>query len=211
MDKFAKRLLKRETGIRDWLKSNKLEWLLEKVDEVIYNLPAEDIKNKFQKEIKRGLQHCVKKNEIRALDFQWYYGRGEIGGALAYGFDSCLTKGSLSKTDLGPRDLSGIELKLEHGNIIDQYFAEIPVSIAINEMIKKINPIVEQSKEIGNLLGDVEDVITDYFQIWNYKIGAEACEQLRGTHLELALKSKAPFWVTMTRHERWSIPIMLIS
>ncbi|AUP81710.1 hypothetical protein C1H87_20590 [Flavivirga eckloniae] len=130
---------------------------------------------------------------------------------MAYGLDGCKTKGKLSKTDLGPKELPGIELDLEHGDLIDEYFAEIPVNYAINAMVEKISPVFEQEEWFGDLLGDVESVITDYFQIWNYKVGYEACEQLRESSVVVKLKSRGPFWVTMTRHERWSVAIMLIN
>lgn len=204
MDKFAKRILKRENGIKNWLKNNQLESLLQKADEILDNLPREEIKNDFEKGIKSALQHCIKNDSIKALDFEWYYAGRETGSALAYGFDHCLSKGTLSKSDLGPEELPGIELKLEHGNLIDESFAEIPTSNAINELVRKIKPII---KEHNN---HVKDVITDYFQIWNYKIGYETCNLLKGSDIETALKNRSPFWVTMTRHERWSVPIMLI-
>lgn len=79
-------------------------------------------------------------------------------------------------------------------------------------MVQKINPAIEElSKKQDNLPEDIDSVITDYFQVWNYKVGYEACEQLRGSTIELELKSRAPFWVTMARHERWPVAIMLIN
>ncbi len=141
MDKFATRLIKREEGIRDWLNKNNLGPLLKKADQILDSLPRKEIKKEFQDEIKRALKYCAKKGEINALDYEWYYGGSEIGGAHAYGFDSCVTKGSLSKTDLGPDELPGIELKLEHGNLIDEYFSEIPIHHAINSMVNKMVPI----------------------------------------------------------------------
>lgn len=211
MDKFLKRLIKREEGIRDWLKKNNLGSLLTDADQILNALPREDIKKEYQDSIKEALEHCVENDEIKALDFQWYYSGYEVGGALAYGLDSCTCNGSLSKTDLGPDGLPGIELKLEHGDLIDDDFMEIPVYYAINAMVNKMNPVLQQSeKELGQLLGDTQDVITDYFQIWNYKVGYEACEQLRESDIVKKLRNRAPFWITMTRHDRWPIAIMLI-
>ena len=210
MDKFAKRLIKRENAIKDWLTKNNLDFVLNKADQILNNLPKETIKASFKSEIERALQHCIENNKIKALDFQWYYGGREIGGALAYGIDSCKTKGSLSKTDLGPEELPGIEINLKHGNLVDHSFAEIPVSIAINKMVKEIKPLLKESEEIGGLFKNTSYVITDYFQIWNYKIGHEVCDELRESDTEKALKNRAPFWITMTRQERWSVPIMLI-
>ena len=211
MDKFLKRLIKREEGIRDWLKKNMLESLLIEADQILNRLPREEIKKEFQGSIAKALEHCVENDEIKALGFEWYYSGNEIGGALAYGFDSCACNGRLSKTDLGPKELPGIELKLEHGNLVAEYFAEVPVNHAINAMVKEMESILEQSeKEIGNLLGDAQDIITDYFQIWNYKIGHEACEQLKESDAVNKIRSRAPFWITMTRHDRWSVAIMLI-
>lgn len=79
------------------LKKNKLESLLKKVDQILNSLPREEVKKEFYDGIRCALQHCVEKDEIKALDFQWYYSGSEIGGALAYGLDSCITKGKLSK------------------------------------------------------------------------------------------------------------------
>ncbi len=212
MDKFAKRLLKREEAICDWLKKKSLDSLLIKADQILNSLPREEIKEEYQNSIKKALEHCVENDEIKALDFQWYYGGHEVGGALAYGLDSCVCNGRLSKTDLGPDELPGIELELEHGDLIDEDFSEIPVYHAINTLVTEMNPIIEQSeKELGNLLGDTEQLITEYFQIWNYKVAHEACEQLKESDVVEKLSSRAPFWVTMTRHERWSVAIMLIN
>lgn len=211
MDKFLKRLIKREEGIRDWLEKNKLDSLLIKADQILNSLPREEIKKEYQESIEEALQHCVENEEIKALDFQWYYGGDQVDGALAYGSDNCVCDGSLSKTDLGPDELPGIELEFEQGDIIDDEFMEIPVYHAINAMVKEMNPVLQQSeKELGQLLGDTQDVITDYFQIWNYKVGYEACEQLQESDVVKKLKSRAPFWVTMTRHGRWPVAIMLI-
>lgn len=204
MKKFINRLLKKEEGIRDWLKTNKLESLLHKADQILNNLPREEIKKEFEEEIKRALEHCAKNTDIKALDFSWYYAGREIGGALAYGLDSCISK--VSKTDLGPDELPGLELKLKHGVLIDEYFAEIPVYHAINALVKDIMPILEKME----IYDDTDDLITYYFEIWNYKIAYEVCQQLSESDVVVALKSRAPFWITMTRQDRWPVGIMLI-
>lgn len=215
MEKFLNRLLERENGIRDWLTQNNLEVFLKKADQILNSLPREDIKKAFNDEIVLALEHCAKNDQIKALDFQWYYSGDEIGGALAYGLDSCKTDGSIDGSDLGPDTLHGIELKLEHGTLVDDYFAEIPVDEAINKMVNSsILEEIEKSQESGSITNEVandaDDAITDYFQIWNYKMGYEVCKKLIESDIVQKLKNRAPFWVTMTRHDRSSVAIMLI-
>lgn len=204
-------LLNRKEGIKDWLKKNNLELFLEKADQILNDLPREKIKEEFKNGITKALKFCLENNEIKALDFEWYYSKGKVSKAFAYGLDDCSGDNNLSKSDLGPKELPGIELKLEHGNLIDEDFSEIPVNIAINEMVEHLLPTLEQSKELGNLLGDAENVITDYFQIWNYKLGYEVCKELVNSDVVKKLKNRSPFWVTMTRHWRCPVGIMLIS
>ena len=211
MDTHLQRLLKREQDIVAWLKENKLDFLLKQADQILNDLPREEIKKEFYKGIESAMQYCVENDEIKALDFEWYYAGNQIMEAFAYGLDSCTTEGALAKSDLGPDQLSGIELELEHGDLVDEQFSGIPVYTAINEMVEKINPVIKKLyEEQEDLVMDIDTLITDYFQIWNYKIGYEACEQLKGSKVALALQDRAPFWVTMTRHGRWSVAIMLI-
>ncbi|WP_081101186.1 hypothetical protein [Leptospira santarosai] len=59
------------------------------------------------------------------------------------------------------------------------------------------------------LTSDAEDILIDLFQIWNYRIGLEACEYISAESKNI-LKKRKPFWITMSRHERWAVPIGLI-
>jgi hypothetical protein len=202
MTKLLERIIKREEAIIKWLKMNNFEKILNKADEVISSLDRASIKKEFSEEIKSALAYCAENTDIQSLDFEWYYNGEEIGGALAYGYYECNNDGELSKTDLGPYDLPGIETNIEHIDVIDEDFAEIPVNKAINLMVEHINPIIDDDS--------CDAVITDYFQIWNYKLACEVCDEVKESKAVIALKSRAPFWVTMSRHERWAVPIMFI-
>ncbi|MDI7189323.1 hypothetical protein [Leptospira santarosai] len=59
------------------------------------------------------------------------------------------------------------------------------------------------------LISDAEDILIDLFQIWNYRIGLEACDYISAESKNI-LKKRKPFWITMSRHERWAVPIGLI-
>lgn len=205
MNKYLKRLLKREKAIKNWLEKNHFEQFLHKADQILESLPREAIKKEYEEGIQEALKHCSENNEIRALDFQWYYAGREIGKALAYGLDSCSGKGNLSKSDLGPEDLPGIEAKLDHGILVDEYFAQIPVNYAINRMVEEMMQDLNQSGH-----QDRKYVVTDYFQIWNYKIGSEVCEALQDSEMVLKLKDRAPFWITMSVQGRSPIAIMSV-
>ena len=212
IDKFKKRLVKREHQIKEWLISNQYESLLKKSDEILDNLPIEDIENEFKEEILKAVKHCVENEAIKGLDFEWYY--PEKGTtAFAYGYNGARCKDKLDKSDLGLKGLAGIELKFDsRSSLIDQYFAELPVSIALDEMMEKIIPIVDdhfESKQ-SDSVEYLRYLIIDYFQIWNYKITNKMCEQLQDHPLVQKLKERSPFWITMTRHDRSPVAIMLI-
>ncbi len=211
MKTFIERLEKRELDIKNWLQQNNLEFFLAKADEILASLPKETIQAEFKEQMQIALEHCVKNEEIKSLDFQWYYGGDVVDDAYAYGFEESDDKAALSATDLGPNELSGIEIEIEQGSLVDQEFASLPVYHAIDAMVEKIIPLIEEYEENNELHWEAETVITDYFQIWNYKIASIVCEALKDDVSVQKLKARSPFLVTMTRHERWSVAIMLLS
>lgn len=205
------RLDKRETAIRQWLTENNAAHLLEAADTLLKQLPAADIAKEFQDDLEAGLAYCAGHEDIKALDFSWYYGGDHVGEAFAYALDDCETKGRLSKTDLGPDELPGIEIDLDHGDLIDEDFASLAVFHAINTWVEHLKPRVDQAIEQGLVPGDTDTLMVELFQIWNYRKGCEAGRALQASAAAKALEPRAPFWVTLTRHERWSVPIMLIN
>ncbi len=210
MNTYLKRIIRREQALAEWLIQNNAEQYLNKTNRLLNDLPEDMILSQFTEGLKKGLQHCVKNESIKALDYSWYFGTKAPTEALAYGLDMHKTKGTLSKTDLGPDKIPGIEIKSEVGNIVDEYFASLPVDLALNLWTEKLSPDIDSAISNNQLLCNVGISIIELLQLWNYKLGIKAGESLPGIDTTQKLKNRSPFWVTMTCHERWSVPIMLI-
>lgn len=207
---YKERILKRAEGIRDWLKNNKLEEYLIKADALLDSLDKEKIKNEFKEFIQQAIDHCVENEDIKALDFQWAYSGSPVYGAFAYGLNDCTCDGALSNTDLGPKDIPSIEVDIKHGDAIDEDFSELPVYHAINMYVEHMEPNIFQSETLGSLWGLTDTLLTDYFQIWNYKIACEVFEEFEADGGLDELKDRAPFWITMTRQDRYSVVVMVV-
>ncbi len=210
MNTYLKRIIKREQALTEWLIQNNAEKYLNKTNHLLTDLSKDTILSQFTEGLKEGLQHCVQDETIRALDYSWYFTTDAPGEALAYGLDMLKTKGTLSKTDLGPDEIPGVEIKSEVGSIVDEYFASLPVHLALNLWTEELSSDVNSAINNNQLSVNVRLLLVDLIQLWNYKLGIEAGESLQNTDEAQKLKSRSPFWVAMTRHERWSVPIMLI-
>lgn len=119
------RFTNRENGIKEWLVQNNAKRFLTRTEELLSSLPKEEILHEFVSGINTAIQFCVEQNKIAALDFSWYYGGDPID--VAYAFDSCKGQGKLSKTDLGPKEIPGIESDLKHGSLLEDGFSELPL------------------------------------------------------------------------------------
>lgn len=208
---YKQRITERSEGIRDWLKKNKLEEYLIKSDTLLDSLDKEKIKNEFKDFIQQAIVHCVENEDIKALDFQWSYSGSPVYGAFAYGLNDCTCDGTLSNSDLGPKDIPGIEVDIKHGDQIDEDFSELPVYHAINLYVERMEPNIFQSEILGPLWGVTDTLLTDYFQIWNYKIACEVFEEFETDGGLDELKDRAPFWITMTRQDRYSVVVMVVN
>lgn len=211
MNTYLKRIIKREQALEQWLIKNNAKDYLDKTTYLLNDLPKDAILLQFTEGLKKGLQHCVQNQTIKALDYSWYFSTKAPTEALAYGLDMHKTKGTLSKTDLGPDNIPGIEIKSEAGNIVDEYFASLPVEIALNLWTEKLSTDINSAISNNQLHSDVELSIVELIQLWNYKLGIKAGESLLHADEVQKLKNRSPFWITMTSHERWSVPIMLIN
>ncbi|EMJ94190.1 LIC13197/LIC10919/LIC10469 family protein [Leptospira alstonii] len=201
-------LVKRENAIHNWLKNHNAETFLQKAQTLLSELDRKKILSEFADGIERALIYCSQNERIKALDFSWYYDGSEVDVAPAYGLDSGKSNGALSNTDLGPKELPGIEVELKHGYLIKEDFSSLPTHYAINAFVSDLLEEIEDAEDKKKIPFESETVFTDLFQIWNYRIGVEACKTLKNH--EKRLERRSPFWVTMTRHERWSIPIGVI-
>lgn len=210
MNTYLNRIIKREKSLTEWLIQNNAEKYLNKTNKLLNDLPEDIILSKFIDGLEKGLQHCVKNKTIKALDYSWYFCTKAPTEALAYGLDMHKTKGSLSKTDLGPDEIPGIEIKSEAGNIVDEYFASLPVDLALNLWTGTLSSEINSAISNNSLHCDAKVSIVELIQLWNYKLGIMAGESLQDKDETRKLKDRSPFWVTMTSHERWSVPIMLI-
>ncbi|EKO78715.1 MULTISPECIES: hypothetical protein [Leptospira] len=203
------RFTNRENGIKEWLVQNNAKRFLTLTEELLSSLPKKEILQEFILGINTAVQFCTERNKIAALNFSWYYGRDPIDVAYAYAFASCKGQGKLSKTDLGPEEIPGIESDLEHGSLLEGDFSELPVNRAINLWVENLDSSVQKAMNKKELTSDAEDILIDLFQIWNYRIGLEACDYISAESKNI-LKKRKPFWITMSRHERWAVPIGLI-
>lgn len=98
----------------------------------------------------------------------------------------------MSKTDLGPKKIPGIESDLKHGDLLEEDFSELPVDRAINLWVENLNPHVQKAKDKKELPFDADDILVDLFQIWNYRIGLEACKKI-STEFQDILKKENHF------------------
>ncbi|MCD1183404.1 hypothetical protein [Leptospira sp. Pond_2020] len=212
------RFTKREEAIKIWLSKNNADSFLIQAENLLAILPSEQIENEFFSGIERGIKFCnenetiyseiLKKfKSVKALDFQWYFDGNTSDVAFAYALDSCKGFGNISGTDLGPREIPGIESDLKHGYLVYEDFSSIPVHHSINSYVENLQDPVRESIDEDRISSEVEVLLLDLFQIWNYKIAYEVCKRISDWE---GLKKRSPFWVTMTRHDRWSVPIFLI-
>lgn len=202
MNKYLKRILTRESSIHDWLSANSHEKTSTSIRELLESQKTESLLRLFETGLDKALKYCAENPEIKYLDFSWYYAGRETGEALAYGYSDIKTKGTLAKSDLGPEEIPGVEIKSTSGDIIHEYIAGIPTHIALNEFVNHGKPLVD------NCPADVVVLTTDLINLWNAQRAIEAlaiCIK-RGKY-DLAKK----LWVTMTRHERGSVAIACIS
>ncbi len=198
MDKFLKRILARESSTHDWLTLNGHEKISTAIQEMLETQKNEILFSKFEAGLDRAFKYCAGNSDTQALDFSWYYAGRETGEALAYGYSEIKTKGTLARSDLGPEEISGVEIKSSPGDIIDEHFAGLPTHIALNAFVKQVKPMTDSCP------ADVVVLTTDLINLWNYQRAIEAI----AICLERKTYSLAPkFWVTMTRHERGSVPI----
>ncbi|TGK36008.1 hypothetical protein EHQ12_07915 [Leptospira gomenensis] len=203
------RFTERENAIQKWLNDNNAKTYLDRAQELISSLNKEEIINEFKIGIESGLEFCSELEKIQALDFSWYYGGDSVDVAYAYALGSCHGQGKLFGTDLGPEEIPGLESDLKHGSLLDEDFSELPVHWAINLYVEELNPSLEEALKNKRIPSDAENLLLDLFQIWNYRLGTEACKNIP-VRYQNALKKRKPFWISMTRHGRWSVPIGLI-
>jgi hypothetical protein len=202
MDKFLKRILTRESSTHDWLTKNGYETISTTIQEVLEPLKSESLFAKFEAGLDKAFKYCAEHSDIKALDFSWYYAGRETGEALAYGYSEIKTKATLARSDLGPEEISGVEIKSSPGDIINEHFSGLPTNIALNAFVNQIKPMM------GPCPADVDVLTTDLINLWNYQRAIEAL----AVCVEREKYGLAPkFWVTMTRQERGSVPIAQIN
>lgn len=205
------KLVAREVAIKSWLKQNGAAEYLNEAERLLADVDHASLREEFVDEIEGALIGCIENEEIRALDFSWYYGGSPIDVAYAYGLSHGESTGALSNTDLGPKELPGIEIEMEHGHLIDEDFSCLSVYRVFNIWVTELKPVIENANFTNEVASNMESLFTELFQIANYKLGYDACQDPRIKTLFPQLHSRAPFWVTMTRHGRWSVPILVIN
>jgi hypothetical protein len=198
MSKFLKRILTRESSIHDWLSVNGHKKISSSIQEFLESQKKESLLRMFEAGLDRAFKYCANNSEIKALDFSWYYAGRETGEALAYGYLEIKTRGTLARSDLGPEEIPGVEIKSSPGDITSEHFAGLPTHIALNAFVNQIKPITD------NCPADVVVLTTDLINLWNYQRAMEAM----AICMDREKYGLSPeFWVTMTRHERGSVPI----
>lgn len=202
IDKFLKRILTRESSIHDWLTQNGYKKISIAIQEMLETQKNEILFSKFEAGLDKAFKYCAENSDIKALDFSWYYAGRETGEALAYAYSEIKTNGTLAKSELGPEDISGVEIKASPGDIIDEYFAGLPTHIALNAFVNQVKPMTDSCP------ADVVVLTTDLINLWNYQRAFEAI----AVCVEREKYGLTPkFWVTMTRLERGSVPIAQIN
>ncbi len=201
MSKFLKRIASREKAIQEWLKANGHEEILSTIEQCLKTLPQDELAHRFESGIDQSFKFCSNSPGIQALDFSWYYAGRETGEALAYAYDDIKSKGTLAKSDLGPDELPGVEMKSNPNDIVAEHFAALPTHVALNTFVSDIKPLTTDSA------ADVLVVSTDLINLWNYQRVFEAISACIASE-QYSLEGN--FWVTLTRHERSSVPIAQI-
>jgi len=200
VNKYIKRLAARKSAIIDWLNTHEQTDILSSTENMLLSLDKNQLFERYYEGMKKGLDYCSNIPEARCLDFSWYYGGRETGEALAYAYDGIKTKGTLSKSDLGPEGLSGIEIKADMDNMIAEYFAAIPLHIALNHYTTEIKPYAEK------ISPEVVVLSLELINLWNYSLAIESLSKCAANYNDNCF-SNDKFWITLTRHERSSIPI----
>jgi len=203
VSKFLKRVETRRSAAIQWLHENGGGHLVSSIDELLTPLPRDEFVQAFKVGFEEGLHFCLAHPEICALEYSWYYGGSETGEALAYGYDSIKTKGTLDKYDLGPEGLPGVEMKATFGSIIEEYFAAIPTHKAINRYVEAIRPRAQE------LSSDAVDLTIDLINLWNYQIAIDVFESLIPVDLIEQLTNRQ-LWVVLRRQGRPAVPVAFI-
>ena len=190
----------RRASIIDWLNTHEQEAIVSSTEKMLLSLDREELLVRFYKGITEGLDYCNEMPEIRCLDFSWYYAGRETGEALAYAHDGIKTKATLSKSDLGPEGLPGIEIKADVDNLIAEYFAAIPVHIALNRYTTEIKPYAE------TISPDVVVLSLELVNLWNYSLAIEAFNKCAKNYDDNCFNGNK-LWVTLTSHDRSPIPV----
>lgn len=202
MNKFQKRVEKRETAIKLWLSSHGYDEIMDSTYEALNTIAKHDIRSGFYKGIDRALNHIFTTPSIMAIDFSWYFASRETGEALAYAYDGVKTKGTLAKSDVGPKELPGIEIKAQMGGMVDEYFAALPTDTALNMWVNVLKPKVLNLEN-----SDVRYLTLDLVRLWNYKIALEVFDQWREESEIASILERPSFWVLLTQHERNPLPL----
>jgi hypothetical protein len=202
MNKYLKRILMRESSIHGWLSANDHEKTSTSIQALLESQKSESLSRMFESGLDKAFKYCAESSDIKSLDFSWYYAGRETGEALAYGYSEIKTNGTLAKSDLGPEEIPGVEIKSTSGNIIHEHFAGIPTHIALNAFVNHVKPLIDHCST------DVIVLTTDLINLWNAQRAIEALAIcMEQEKYVLAQK----LWVTMTRHERGSVPIAYIN
>lgn len=204
------RFEKREADIHLFLAEHGVRHLWDEAKKKIEQLPADEIQHTFQEQLSAALDFCLKKPEIKALDFSWYFDGRPIDVAYAYGLSSIQSANVLANTDLGPQEFQQLETDADFGYAVDEEFAYLDLSTSINTYVDwsdNLRKAVSGMDYEDDILQSIEDL----FVIFNYRQAYLAGMQLLEKTKPEGLALNRPFWVSITRHGRWAVPVMVIS
>ncbi|ARU26087.1 hypothetical protein [Cellvibrio sp. PSBB006] len=209
MDRFLKRVVHREDAIKAWFGAKDIGAIHSAIQSLLVALPEDEIFEGFVSGFSRMFEYCGNNPSVIAVDFSWYYAGRPTGEALAYGYEEFKTKGTLSKTDLGPKDIPGVEIKSEPGDMAAEYFAAIPVHRALNEWTK-LKPEIDKLLADNENYGDAILLLDEIVNLWNYRIAVNAVTHAAQSLGVASSARQRLAWVVMTPHERNSVAIFTL-
>jgi len=210
LSNYRERLEARGTAIRAWLAARApggLPVALERIDEGLERIDSAalrselDLAGVFEDLADEGHQDAA------MVMFLWTHNAWQQ--ADGYSFEAVEGTDDVSRTDLGPDELPGIETELEEQGEIDEV-AGLVIDEALapwrTELADEFDRAVAE-RPVADA-ADVRRVCEELFRIELYRTAVDAAEDCRAQAREAGFGGRQPFFIAFKQHGRWAIPVL---